>query len=182
MEEFEVKALQSFPHPSSPWLRFVDDTCCHQQGRTQPRPAPAHQQPGPTHPVHSGAHTTRITTILGHPSNHTTRQHIQHHSLQEAHTHRPIPPLGQQPPHYCQTKCIQHPSPQSPKQCLQPRKTWKRNSHTSKQPSTTASSPHGASTSGSTSSTSHNLLQLLPTATTTTTTTTHPTATNTKQP
>ena len=53
----------------------------------------------------------RITTILGHPRHHTTRQHIQHHGLQETHTHRPIPPLGQQPPHYCQTKCIQHPSP-----------------------------------------------------------------------
>ena len=26
MEEFEVKALQSFPNPPSPWLRFVDDT------------------------------------------------------------------------------------------------------------------------------------------------------------
>ena len=26
MEEFEVKALQSFPHPPSLWLRFVDDT------------------------------------------------------------------------------------------------------------------------------------------------------------
>ena len=26
MEEFEIKALQSFPHPPSLWLRFVDDT------------------------------------------------------------------------------------------------------------------------------------------------------------
>ena len=26
MEEFEVKALQSFPNPPSMWLRFVDDT------------------------------------------------------------------------------------------------------------------------------------------------------------
>ena len=26
IEEFEVKALQSFPHPPSMWLRFVDDT------------------------------------------------------------------------------------------------------------------------------------------------------------
>ena len=26
MEEFEVKALQSFPNPPSLWLRFVDDT------------------------------------------------------------------------------------------------------------------------------------------------------------
>ena len=49
----------------------------------------------------------------GHPSHHTTRQHIQHHSLQEAYTHRPIPPLGQQPPHHCQTKCLQYLSPQS---------------------------------------------------------------------
>ena len=26
MEEFEVKALSSFPHPLNLWLRFVDDT------------------------------------------------------------------------------------------------------------------------------------------------------------
>ena len=26
MEEFEVKTLSSCPHPSSLWLRFVDDT------------------------------------------------------------------------------------------------------------------------------------------------------------
>ena len=35
MEEFEVKALSSCPHPPSIWLRFVDDTLCHHQGKTQ---------------------------------------------------------------------------------------------------------------------------------------------------
>ena len=41
-----------------------------------------------------------------------TRQHLQHHSLLEAHPHRSISTLGQQPPHHCQTKCLQHPSTQ----------------------------------------------------------------------
>ena len=51
--------------------------------------------------------------IPRHFSHHRTRQHIQHFSLQETNPHRPISTLGQQPPHHCQTKCIQHISTQS---------------------------------------------------------------------
>ena len=58
---------------------------CYQQGRTQSGPTSPHQQPGPTHTVHSRTNTTRLTTIPGHPCHHRTRQHLQHHSLQEAH-------------------------------------------------------------------------------------------------
>ena len=72
------------------------------------------------------------------------------------------------------------PYPTEPKHYLQHRTISKRNSHTSKQPSTTASSPLGPSSNGSTSSTTHNLPQ--PKTTAATTTTAHPTATNTKQP
>ena len=74
MEEFEVKALQSFPNPPSlPVAKVCGQYICYQQGRTQPGLTTTHQQPGPTHPVHCRAHTTRITTLLGHTSYHTTR-------------------------------------------------------------------------------------------------------------
>ena len=36
MEEFEVKALNSFPHPPSLWFRFVDDTfVINKEGHSQ---------------------------------------------------------------------------------------------------------------------------------------------------
>ena len=76
------------------------------------RPTSPHQQPGPTYTVHSRTNTTRLTTIPGHPCHHRTRQHLQHHSLQEAYPHRSISTLVQQPPHHSQTKCLQHPSTQ----------------------------------------------------------------------
>ena len=59
---------------------------CYQQGRTQPGLTTTHQQPGPTHPVHCWAHTTRILTLLGHTSYNTTRQHLQHLSIQKTNT------------------------------------------------------------------------------------------------
>ena len=86
---------------------------CHQQGRTQSGTTTAHQQPGPSHPIHNGTNTTRLASLSGHPSHHWTKQHLQHNSLQETHTHRWISPLGQQSPHHSQPKCLQYTSPQS---------------------------------------------------------------------
>ena len=51
---------------------------CHQQGRTQSGSTTTYQQPRPTHPVHSGTHTTRLTSILRHSSHNSTGQHLQH--------------------------------------------------------------------------------------------------------
>ena len=81
MEEFEVQALSSFPHPPSLWLRFVDDTFVINKAEHLSGPITTHQLPGPTHPVYSGTNTTGFTSLFGHPSHHTTRQHLQHHSL-----------------------------------------------------------------------------------------------------
>ena len=67
---------------------------------------------GPTHPVHSGTNTTRLTSHFGHPSHHRTRQHLQHHSIQKTHPYRSMLTLGQQPPHHSKTKCLQHLSTQ----------------------------------------------------------------------
>ena len=94
MEEFEVKALSSISTPF-PLAKVCWWHLCYQQGRTQSGPTSTHQQLGPTHTVHSGTNTTMLTTIPGHPCHHRTRQHLQHHSLQEAHPHRPISTLGQ---------------------------------------------------------------------------------------
>ena len=107
MEEFEVNALQSFPHPL-PLAQVCGWHLCHQQGRTQPGLTAPHQQSRPTHPVYSRTNTTRITTLPGHTSYHTTRQHLQHFSIQKTNTHRPIPTLRQQPPHHSKTMCIQN--------------------------------------------------------------------------
>ena len=79
MEEFEVKALSSIPHPSL-WPRFVDGTFVinkaeHSQGLLQ------HINNQDPHTVHSGTNTTRLTSITGHSCHHRTRQHLQHCSL-----------------------------------------------------------------------------------------------------
>ena len=74
MEEFEVKALQSLPNPPSLWLRFVDDTFVINKAEHSQGPTPTHKQPGPTHTVHSGAHTTWITTLPGHSCHNPTTQ------------------------------------------------------------------------------------------------------------
>ena len=110
MEEFEVKALSSIPHPPSLWLRFVDDTFVINRAE--------HSQDLLHHINNQDPHIqftveptqTRFTTIPGHSCHHRTRQHFQHHILQKTHPHRSISTLGQQRPHHCQTKCLQHPS------------------------------------------------------------------------
>ena len=111
MEEFEVKALSSTPHPY-PLAKVCWWHLCHQQGRTQSGNTTTYQQPRPTHPVHCGTHTTRLTSIPRHPDHHWTRQHLQHQSLQETHPYRSILTLGQRPPHHSQTKWLQHISSQ----------------------------------------------------------------------
>ena len=70
-EEFEVKALSSIPIPY-PMAKVCRWHLCQQQGRTQSGSTTMHQQPRPTYPVHSGTHTTRLTSILRHPSHHGT--------------------------------------------------------------------------------------------------------------
>ena len=109
MEEFEVQALSSFPHPPFPLAQGCRWHLCHQQGRTHSGPSTTHQQSRPTHPIHSGTHTTGLSTLPGHSHHHSTKQHLQHHSVQKTHPHRSILTLGQQPPHHSITKCLQHP-------------------------------------------------------------------------
>ena len=121
MEKFEVQALSSIPpHAFGKGLLMIP---LSSTGRTQSGSSSSHQQPGPTYPVHSGTNTTRLTPIPRHPNHHITRQHLQHHGLQDTNPHRPISALGQQPPHHSQTKCIQHPSTQGQSSILFTRQT-----------------------------------------------------------
>ena len=147
MEEFEVKALSSIPHPL-PLAKVCWWHLCHQQGRTQSGSSPPHQQPEPTYPVHSGTNTRRLTPIPWHPSHHRTRQHLQQHSLQETYPHRPISTLGQQPPHHSQTKCLQHPSTQAQSSILYIRQSGQETPNTSRQHHNNVSFQTGPSTNG----------------------------------
>ena len=65
MEQFEVKALSTCPHPPSLWLRFVDDTFVITKAEHGQELLP-HQKPGPPYPVYNGTYTTWLTTIFGH--------------------------------------------------------------------------------------------------------------------
>ena len=70
MEEFEVKALSTCPHPLSLWLRFVDDTFVitkaeHSQALLQ------HISSQDSHIQFTVVPTpTRLNSFLGHPSHH----------------------------------------------------------------------------------------------------------------
>ena len=120
MEEFEVKALQSFPHPPSLWLRFVDDTFVinkaeHSQDLLQHINSQDSHIQFTVEPTQQGSLPFLDTLVTIQPD-----KHIQHRRLQEAHTHRPKPLLGQQPPHHCQTKRVQYLSPQSQNSVFNP--------------------------------------------------------------
>ena len=124
MEEFEVKALSSTPHPLPSWLRSVDDTSIVNRAEHSKALLQHINSQDPHIHAHSGTNTTRLTPIPRHFSHNTTRQHIQHFSLQETNPHRPISTLGQQPPHHSQTKYIQHISTQSQGSLLYTRPTY----------------------------------------------------------
>ena len=126
-------------------------TLCHQQGRTQSGPTPAHQQPGPTHTIHSGTNTTRLTSLPGHSCHHRTRQHLQHQYTGN-------PPIqiniytGTATTTSQLNKVSSTPWHTGPKQFLHLRIKWTGNFNTSKQHYNTASFLLGPSTSGNTSS------------------------------
>ena len=99
MEEFEVKALNSISNPPSLWLRFVDDTFVINKAEHS-RDLLQHINNQDPHiqftvePTQQGSLPFLDTLVT------TTRQHLQHHSIQETHPHRSISTLGQQPPHH----------------------------------------------------------------------------------
>ena len=165
MEEFEVQALSSCPHPPSLWLRFVDDTFVinkaeysqdllqqinnqdpHIQFTVEPTqqgslpswtPSSPFNQTTPSAPQFTENPPTQINTYTGTAT--TTSQ---------------------------QNKVSSTPWHIGPRLYLQLKSAWTKNWTTSKQPANTANSPPGPSTNGNTGSTSHNNNPTPPTTTT----------------
>ena len=67
-------------------------------------------------------------------------------------TRGPISTLGQQPPHHCQTKCLQHPSTQGQNNILHTRQTGQGTPNTSGEHYNIVSFQTGPSTNGKTNS------------------------------
>ena len=120
MEEFEVKALQSFPNPPSLWLRFVDDTFVI--GREE------HSQDLLQHINNQDPHIqfTVEPTIQGSLPFLDTLVAIQPDSTLSTSVYRKPTHTDQylywdrQPPHHSQTKYLQHPSTQGQNSVFHP--------------------------------------------------------------
>ena len=94
MEEFEVKALSTCPHPLSLWLRSVDDTSVIIKAE--------HSQPLLHHINSQVPHiqfTVEQPTQQGSLPFLDTLPRQQHNSLQKTNPYRSIPSLGQQSSH-----------------------------------------------------------------------------------
>ena len=98
MEEFEVQALNTFPHPPSLWLRFVDNTFVinkaeHSQQLLQ------HINNQDPHIQFTIEEQTQGGTLpfLDTLVTHRPQQHLHHNSLQKTYTHRSVLTLGEQP-------------------------------------------------------------------------------------
>ena len=100
MEEFEVKALSSAPHPL-----FLDKVHTWQQ----PTTTATYQHTRPTDTIHCGVTGLGgASTNLVHLNFSMSQQHPHHLSLKKAHTHRSISTLGKQSLHHSKIKCFQH--------------------------------------------------------------------------
>ena len=95
IEEFEVKALSSAPHPPHLWLRYVDNTFVIQEAEHSQQllqlinTQDPHIQFTMEEPDQEG-----ISTIPRHHGFSRLKQYPQYFSLQKAHTHRPISNTG----------------------------------------------------------------------------------------
>ena len=87
MEECEVKALRSAPHPHL-WLRYVDDTFVIQEAEhSQQILQHINTQDPHIQFAVEGTRPKGISTIPGHPGFFRSQQHPCYFSLQKIHTH-----------------------------------------------------------------------------------------------
>ena len=119
MEEFEVKALSSCPHPSTLWLRSVDDTFViirteHNQPLCQHINNQDHHIQFTVEELSQGTLPILDTLVTKEPNNTFST------SIYRKPTHRPIFTLGQQSFYNSQTKCIQHIGKQGQNSLIQP--------------------------------------------------------------
>ena len=172
MEEFEVKALQSFPNPPSLWLRFVDDTFVinkaeHSQDLLQHINNQDPHIQFTVEPTQQGSLPFLDTLVTIQPDNTFST------SVYRKPIHTDLY-LQWDSNHHITAKVFSTPWHIGQKQFLQHRTIWTRNSYTLKQPSTTANSLPGHSTNGNTNSTIPTRPQPPPTTTQPATTTTRP--------
>ena len=108
MGEFEVKALSTCPHPPSLSLRFVDDTFVITKAEHCQELLHHINSQDPyiqftVEPTQQGSLPFLDTLATIEPNN-TFRTTV----YRKPNTYRPISSLGQQSPHYNQTKCLQY--------------------------------------------------------------------------
>ena len=80
-----LKSKPSIPFPYPPFGSGWLMTPLSSQGRTQFTYFQHINNQNPHIQFHSGTNTTRLTSLPGHSCHHKTRQHLQHHSIQETH-------------------------------------------------------------------------------------------------
>ena len=92
MENFGTRALQSSPNPPLLWKRFVNDTFviikkCHREEFPDPL-----KLSGQEHPVHfRRTRTRRSSTFPGHSNKTRQWRQAEHHCVQKANPHGPVP-------------------------------------------------------------------------------------------
>ena len=168
MEEFEVQALSSFPHPlpsgSSLWMTPLSSTRQNTaRNFLKTSTTKTHTSNSQWNP-HNRTHSPSWTLLS--PSNQTTPSALQ--STENPPTQINIC-TGTATTTSQQNKVSSTPWHIGPKQYHPLRTAWTRNWTTSKQPSNTANSPPGPSTNGITGSTSHNNIPTTPPTTSITT-------------
>ena len=138
MEEFEVKALQSFPNPPSLWLRFVDDTFVINKAEHSQDLLHHINNKDPyiqftVEPTQQGSLPFLDTLVTIQPDNTFSTSVYRKPTHTEQYLH------WDSNHHITAKQSVFNTLAHRAKQCLQPRKTWTKNYYTSRQPSTTAS-------------------------------------------
>ena len=157
MEEFEVKALSSFPLPLPFGSDFVDDTFVINKAEHSQELLQHINNQDPHIQFHSGTYTTGLTSFLGHSHHHPTRQPPSALQYMEKPTHTDQY-LHWDSNHHITAKQRVYSTPWhiGPRIVSSTQDSLDKELDHIKQHSNIVRSPPGPSTSGTTGSSSHN--------------------------